>query len=138
MPAVDFDLDTMMGAGQTQPAAPAATQAPAPPALDFDIGGTTSELQMAERKGPSKEAAPAAGGMDLSAISLDLGESAPAAASAPSGESKWQEVATKLDIAKAYKEIGDSDGARELLKEVLQEGDAAQQAQAKQMIASLE
>ena len=36
-----------------------------------------------------------------------------------------------------YQEMGDKDGARELLNEVLREGDAAQQGQAKQMLAKL-
>jgi pilus assembly protein FimV len=74
--------------------------------------------------------------VDLSAISLDLGTpgDAPAAGNA---DPKWQEVATKLDLAKAYEEMGDKDGARELLNEVLREGDGAQQGQAKQMLAKL-
>jgi FimV-like protein len=33
--------------------------------------------------------------------------------------------------------MGDKDGARELLNEVLKEGDAAQQQQAKQMLAAI-
>jgi len=53
------------------------------------------------------------------------------------GDPKWQEVATKLDLAKAYEEMGDKDGARELLNEVLREGDAAQQGQANQLLAKL-
>ena len=62
------------------------------------------------------------------------------AGDAPSGDPtdpRWQEVATKLDLAKAYEEMGDKDGARELLNEVLTEGDAAQQGQAKEMLAKL-
>ena len=50
---------------------------------------------------------------------------------------KWQEVATKLDLAKAYEEMGDKDGARELLNEVVKDGDAAQKGQAKQLLAKL-
>jgi pilus assembly protein FimV len=46
-------------------------------------------------------------------------------------------VATKVDLAKAYEEMGDKDGARELLNEVMKEGDPAQQQQAKQMIDAL-
>jgi pilus assembly protein FimV len=46
-------------------------------------------------------------------------------------------VATKLDLAKAYQEMGDKDGARELLNEVVKEGDAAQKSQAEQMISGL-
>jgi pilus assembly protein FimV len=37
-----------------------------------------------------------------------------------------EEVATKLDLAKAYEEMGDMEGARELLQEVAQEGNAEQ------------
>ena len=80
---------------------------------------------------PTKPA-PGAGGVDLGGISFDLGKGG-AAAGAPV-DARWQEVATKLDLAKAYEEMGDKDGARELLNEVIKEGDAAQQQQAKQMI----
>jgi pilus assembly protein FimV len=34
-----------------------------------------------------------------------------------------QEVATKLELARAYEEMGDKDGARELVEEVLARGD---------------
>jgi pilus assembly protein FimV len=46
-------------------------------------------------------------------------------------------VATKLDLAKAYEEMGDKDGARELLNEVMKDGDAAQKAQAQQVLAKI-
>jgi pilus assembly protein FimV len=77
--------------------------------------------------------------MDLSTISLDLGMAgdAPAAGAEANADPKWQEVATKLDLAKAYEEMGDKDGARELLNEVVREGDAAQQGQAQQLLAKL-
>jgi pilus assembly protein FimV len=74
-------------------------------------------------------------GVDLSAISFDLGT--PAGEAGAPVNAGWQEVATKLDLAKAYQEMGDKDGARELLNEVLKEGDAAQQQQAKTMLAAL-
>jgi len=44
------------------------------------------------------------------------------AADAEGDDARWQEVATKLDLAKAYEEMGDLEGARELLQEVLGEG----------------
>jgi pilus assembly protein FimV len=75
---------------------------------------------------------PGAGGVDLGGLSFDLGKGGNAGG-APV-DARWQEVATKLDLAKAYEEMGDKDGARELLNEVMKEGDAAQQQQAKQMI----
>jgi pilus assembly protein FimV len=74
--------------------------------------------------------------MDLSSISLDLG-SAGEPGGAPSNDPKWQEVATKLDLAKAYEEMGDKDGARELLGEVMKDGDAAQKGQAQQLLTKL-
>lgn len=48
-----------------------------------------------------------------------------------------QEVDTKLDLAGAYVEIGDSEGASELLKEIIQKGDAAQVKKAKELLAGL-
>jgi pilus assembly protein FimV len=46
-------------------------------------------------------------------------------------------VATKLDLAKAYEEMGDKDGARELLGEVMKDGDATQKGQAEQLLTKL-
>jgi len=47
------------------------------------------------------------------------------------------EVATKLDLAQAYIDMGDNDGARDILGEVLSEGDATQQSEAKEMLSRL-
>ena len=48
------------------------------------------------------------------------------------------EVGTKLDLARAYIDMGDPDGARSILEEVLDEGDDAQQDEAKQLLATLD
>lgn len=141
---LDFDL----GGGGEKPAdgssglnfelpATSAAEEPAPAAggggLDFDLNlGADTKVGEA----PAPAAAPA---LDLSEISLDLGTpgEAPAGGGATNGDPKWQEVATKLDLAKAYEEMGDKDGARELLNEVMREGDSAQQGQAQQLLAKL-
>ncbi len=47
------------------------------------------------------------------------------------------EVGTKLDLARAYIDMGDPDGARSILGEVLDEGDEAQRQQAQQLLDSL-
>ncbi|MDH4126708.1 MAG: hypothetical protein OEW64_10855 [Gammaproteobacteria bacterium] len=47
------------------------------------------------------------------------------------------EVGTKLDLARAYVDMGDPSGARSILEEVLDEGDAAQRQQAQQLLDSL-
>jgi pilus assembly protein FimV len=67
---------------------------------------------------------------DLSDITLDLdpvqerslAASAPDALPAPEGSANAAELATKLDLALAYEEIGDKEGARELLDEVVKGG----------------
>jgi pilus assembly protein FimV len=135
---LDFDLGgagaddgdkTMLLAPGKKPE-PAKTADPdATVAMDFDLnidlGGATAE--------PAKAAdAP----LDLGGLSLDLGTPG-GGAGAGGADPKWQEVATKLDLAKAYQEMGDKDGARELLNEVVKEGDAAQQGQAQQMLSNL-
>jgi pilus assembly protein FimV len=123
--AMDFNLD-LGGGGDKKAEAPAAPGGGLEFDLNLDLGG-------AKQAEPAKPA-PA---MDLSAISLDLGGDASGGASPSSSDPKWQEVATKLDLAKAYEEMGDKDGARELLKEVVKDGDAAQKGQAQQLLTKL-
>lgn len=48
-----------------------------------------------------------------------------------------QEVATKLELARAYEEMGDKDGARELVEEVLREGSGQQKDEARVILARL-
>ena len=52
-------------------------------------------------------------------------------------DGQWHDAATKLDLAKAYQEMGDVEGAREILQEVLHEGDEQQKAEAQALIAKL-
>lgn len=52
-------------------------------------------------------------------------------------DATWQEVATKLDLAGAYVEIGDADGAKELLNEIVKKGDVDQVRKAKALLATL-
>jgi pilus assembly protein FimV len=67
---------------------------------------------------------------DIGTINLDLSsppdapvaESSAPAEVAPAHDEHWEEVNTKLDLAKAYEEMGDLEGARELLQEVVGEG----------------
>ncbi|MEI7455979.1 MAG: FimV/HubP family polar landmark protein [Nitrosomonadales bacterium] len=83
--------------------------------------------------------APAKPAIDLSDISLDMEDvAAPAAdVSEKIKSEQWHEVATKLDLARAYQEMGDEVGSREILSEVLLEGDAAQQHEAELLIKQL-
>ncbi|MEX2197534.1 MAG: FimV/HubP family polar landmark protein [Burkholderiales bacterium] len=139
---LDFDLgggadkaySTAGGLNFELPGASTQVAEPTPPPSSAGGGGLDFDLNLG---GDAKaDEAPA---MDLSTISLDLGTvgDAPAAGAHANADPKWQEVATKLDLAKAYEEMGDKDGARELLNEVVREGDAAQQGQAQQLLAKL-
>ncbi len=99
-------------------------------AMDFDLN-----LDLGSSKAEPAKAADAP--IDLGGLSLDLGIPGGGGGGGNGNDAKWQEVATKLDLAKAYQEMGDKDGARELLNEVVKEGDAAQQGQAQQMLSNL-
>ena len=100
-------------------------------AMDFDLNLDLGMPSTSEAKPAPAADAP----LDLGGLSLDLGT--PSGGAAGGADPKWQEVATKLDLAKAYQEMGDKDGARELLNEVVKEGDAAQKGQAEQMLSAL-
>ena len=52
-------------------------------------------------------------------------------------DGQWHDAATKLDLAKAYQEMGDVDGAREILHEVLHEGDDHQKSEAQSLLDKL-
>jgi len=78
--------------------------------------------------------------VDFSGINLDLvTSSAPAMETAEPvlAEGENADVTTKLELAQAYEEMGDREGARELLEEVIQEGGAHQQELARAKLATL-
>ena len=52
-------------------------------------------------------------------------------------DGQWHDASTKLDLARAYEEMGDREGAREILREVIHDGDEVQIAEAKAMLAKL-
>ncbi|MGE5490980.1 MAG: FimV/HubP family polar landmark protein [Actinomycetota bacterium] len=121
--------------------------------LDFDIQLPDSSQQGEVVEAPS---------FDIGAISLDLGGEAvieapevqmvePAVEAVPDVAAEepvfamdapkdphWEEVNTKLDLAKAYEEMGDLEGARELLQEVLGEGTEDLVEQAKGILERIE
>lgn len=108
------------------------------PSIDEPEPDVASRRAASPSPAAPRAASPAAAAvseMDLSAIGLDL---APAGSGANAlDESRWQEMATKLDLASAYEEIGDKEGARELLDEVVKGGDGEQQHKARAMLSKL-
>ncbi len=95
--------------------------------LDFGVGGAAT----------AAEEMPA---LKLDGISLNFGEEPGVAAPpAESGtrDDHWHDVQTKFDLAKAYQEMDDRDGAREILREVIKEGDAGQRVDAQKLLDQL-
>ncbi len=111
--------------------------------FDFDLGTADSEAPEAlpEMSIDIPAAEPEPAPLDLGGISLELDAPAatardaaePAAADMPDNP----EVVTKLELAAAYAEMGDKDGARELYQEALAEGSPAQQKAARAKLDSL-
>jgi pilus assembly protein FimV len=124
---MDFDL----------PATPAASQgafATSTPSL------TAADFAVPELPEGSASPAPAAQEFDLSGIDLDLIGGAGAKTAGPAEEEMsalHMEMDTKLDLAIAYQEIGDKEGARELLDEVIRGGSDDQVERASSMRALL-
>nr|WP_243136525.1 FimV/HubP family polar landmark protein [Janthinobacterium tructae] len=119
-----FDLD--------EPVAPAAAPvATAESSIDslFDDAQTPATLP---------EAIPPAQEFDLSGIDLDLNDGKTASVGVDDPLSAiHMEMDTKLDLAIAYQEIGDKEGARELIDEVIKGGSEEQVAKANTMRALL-
>ncbi len=138
-------------------ATPAAAPATAPSmeeedtlALDFDFNLDQEPSADVGMKASATEE-PLMPELDLSGIDLNLEETAaPQAPMAESGahsledattlvgdSTVWEEASTKLDLARAYLEMGDKEGAREILQEVAGEGGPEQQAEANKLLATL-
>jgi pilus assembly protein FimV len=88
--------------------------------LDFDLSDISLELK--------PEDAGAAPDLDFEQVDMS---------STLDASSDNAEMATKLDLAIAYQEIGDKEGARELLDEVLKGGSPEQSERAKSLLLEL-
>jgi pilus assembly protein FimV len=141
-----LDLDLM---SFEIPEVPAFSEPPKaePAAMDFD-----DNLDLpADVESITAAPPPAAPEFDLSSIDLDLdsglgdgnastgssADAAPATGRDDTLSAHHMEMDTKLDLAIAYQEIGDKEGARELLDEVLRGGSDDQVAKANAMKAQL-
>ncbi len=100
-----------------------------------DLGDFNVDIPSLETlRGPADVEATA---VDLSSIGLDLSPENLSGPGAGADANRWQEMATKLDLASAYEEIGDKEGARELLEEVVRGGDLEQQQKARSMLSKI-
>jgi pilus assembly protein FimV len=150
--ALDLDIDLDLGASQAEPAPTAAeatrpfttgasiaddsaftldampsakpTARPAPASalesLDFDLG----DLSLDTAPASTTAAAPARDDFSASLPALDIGEDS-------------DPLARKLELAEEFRQIGDMEGARDLLEEVIAHADGALKAKAQGMLAKL-
>lgn len=108
---IDFDFDDDFDLTE-----PAATSTAAIEEADDDLGFLTIEDDDAE--------------VDVSNVSIDDEGSEIL--------SDEDETATKLELAYAYQKMGDAEGAKEILQEVISEGSPAQVSEAKDLLESLD
>lgn len=130
--------DLVFDVTSTHPGIPAAAATAAPADADEGLSFTLDIPETFKTGAEEKPAAPL--DIGLGDISLNLGNLGADEVAAPSSGAKderWQEVATKLDLAKAYQEMGDAAGAKEILDEVLRDGDEQQRATAQNMLEQL-
>ena len=121
----------------TMPFEPPKVDKPAPVAstasaneLDFDLSSLDMpepssddlDLNLDTPVGPDNK-------FDFSGLDLDLGDG--------SNDAELDDVGTKLDLARAYVEMGDKEGAREILNEVIAEGNDKQKTDAKGILVTL-
>jgi pilus assembly protein FimV len=134
--ALEFDLSEFDLAG------PEAAEQPAPPPTP-DSTSVDFDLDLSGFDGPSDapSASPAApvaqgasdAGAEIRLDDIDLGD----ASLDSSGGGAFDEAGTKLDLARAYVDMGDHEMARSLLDEVLTQGNDQQQTEARTLIERL-
>jgi pilus assembly protein FimV len=115
--------DAVAGAAVDTAAAAAELAAQEPETLEFDLSGLTLDLNPL--------------GQEILASEPDVGNPSPAEPAAGNGQANFTEMATKLDLALAYREIGDQEGARELLDEVVKGGSPEQSEKARALLLEL-
>ena len=132
--ALEFDLDSFSIPLKTETQPTTVDTSDAAPSLTLDSleapGTEPMPLSTSAMGLDSHIAQPPI--FDMSTLSLDLVDSTPATDSAHQAGATDEHLATKLSLAEEFNAIGDSDGARTLIEEVIAEahGDLKAKAQA--------
>lgn len=151
----DFDFDLGETPAAQPPKAPS-VPTPAAESFDFNLIDDTSKRPASTPATPAKQdlsfdfdldtSTPPQKASDISfdIPALDLGSvgkpSEPATQPMDAVKDEFMgddAVATKIDLARAYLDMGDADGARSMLEEVLSEGSAAQKEEASKLLAEI-
>ncbi|MCC7462632.1 MAG: hypothetical protein IT480_09265 [Gammaproteobacteria bacterium] len=156
----DSDLASMLppeDVAQSATSDMATVVSPPPPGMDTSMTGQIAALKVDGLKdidldvGKSGDATGTFRMSPGALLDLDLGDSTEAGPN-PAGDTQklnvesvlpdlepatMSEVGTKLDLARAYMDMGDPEGARSILEEVLSEGSMSQKQEARRLIESL-
>jgi pilus assembly protein FimV len=143
----DKELDSSAANAPTQ----LVTQISPRPSLDVDTASTTSELEALNPEGLDLDLGNLGEESAVNGIDLDVGtpsvtegtfiqtqKIAAGDMALPELEpATMSEVGTKLDLARAYMDMGDPEGARSILAEVLSEGSVSQKQEARRLMDTL-
>ena len=145
---VDFDFSVLED--EPEPVAAPVADAETDDEEDFDFDAEIFDLAVEDEVQPAAQthetaAAPADDFEDLQFVDETLLDSLekPATQFSENDDDDFEylsdadEAATKLDLARAYYEMGDSAGAREILEEVLREGNDDQVMDARDLLSKL-
>jgi pilus assembly protein FimV len=151
-PVADIDFDLDLSADDTAVLSPA-TQSPSLESFDFEAAPTPASAQAYFPSSAPAAAATSSGtkaplDFDMSSISLDLDAPAdvsPGGVDSMPGELIDDEVdddnadplARKLELAEEFRQIGDAEGARDLLQEVAAKAEGALKVKAQNMLNDL-
>jgi len=145
---LDFDFD-LNGLGVEPPqqdsmrtvsnALSQTTSGDAPSSMQFDLSKISLDENALDKVEPRLDVGTSSTpDIDLSSIDLELnGGKTEGSVDGGARDDRWYDVQTKFDLAKAYQEMGDREGAREILREVIAEGDNEQQAAAQRVLEAL-
>lgn len=137
---MDFNIETVG-------VRPTANTEPAP--LRVDLPVSEPPVPSLPESGPALAPSPSADSglieFDLGSLSLDLGDNNPAGATENTAMAPLPEIgggadsplATKLALAEEFRAIGDTDGARALIEEVVAEASGDLKARAQKQLADL-
>ncbi len=111
--------------------------------FELDLSAEAEEVLAAG--GETEDTGLSLDGVDDASLEIDAAKEQPAAAAPTSMDEDLDlsdlddvdEVSTKLDLAKAYLDMGDADGTRSILDEVMSEGDDHQKKEAEELLQQL-
>lgn len=143
--ALDLDLsgfEANLPQSQSTPATePAAAADQLDDGLNFDLNIEAPAAEAAPAEAPSAPAPDTSLDFDLGTLNLDLGtdtSAKPADNAKPMHNLADDPLSTKLDLAREFNAIGDSEGARALIEEVLAEASGSLKERAQKMLSELD